>query len=80
MVMVQDPEEAEYDSMPSHAIRTGLADIVLPVEKMPPELMKYKEHPFFYSMTVDAAIRLFTEAAAYEEYVTPSSFLAGYRL
>jgi two-component system CheB/CheR fusion protein len=53
MVMVQDPEEAEYDSMPSHAIRTGLADIVLPVEKMPPELMKYKEHPFLFAEEVE---------------------------
>lgn len=31
MVLVQDPAEAEYDSMPRSAIATGVADFVLPV-------------------------------------------------
>ena len=41
MVMVQDPETAKFDSMPRSAIATGLAEFVLPVEKMPEQLVKY---------------------------------------
>ncbi len=41
MCMVQDPETARYDGMPRSAIMTGLADYVVPVEKMPDELQAY---------------------------------------
>ncbi len=34
MVMAQDPETAEHNTMPRQAIATGLVDYVLPVEKM----------------------------------------------
>jgi len=33
-VLVQDPNEAEYDGMPQSAIATGLADFVVPVAQM----------------------------------------------
>ena len=39
--MVQDPETAAYDGMPKSAISTGLADYVLPVEKMPARMIEY---------------------------------------
>ncbi len=35
LVIVQDPNEAEYDGMPQSAIATGLADLVLPVAEIP---------------------------------------------
>jgi two-component system, chemotaxis family, CheB/CheR fusion protein len=35
MVIVQDPETAEFDGMPRNAIATGLADLILPIEEMP---------------------------------------------
>ena len=38
---VQDPATAKYDGMPSSAVQSGLATYVLPVEKMPDELMSY---------------------------------------
>lgn len=44
MVMVQDEKSAKYDGMPRSAIATGLADYILPVEKMPDQLIKYTEH------------------------------------
>lgn len=44
MAMVQEPSTAEYARMPQSAIATGLADFVLPVEKMPEELTKYVQH------------------------------------
>jgi two-component system, chemotaxis family, CheB/CheR fusion protein len=46
MVMVQDPEQAQYDSMVMSAIETGLADYVLPAEKMPKELIGYIKQPY----------------------------------
>jgi two-component system CheB/CheR fusion protein len=47
MCLVQDPEEAEYDGMPRSAINTGLADFILPVEKMGTELLRYLRHCSF---------------------------------
>lgn len=44
MAMVQDPNTAEYPRMPESAIATGLADYVLPVERMPEALIKYIQH------------------------------------
>ncbi len=41
MVMVQDPKSAKFDGMPTSAIRTGLADYILPPEEMPVQLIKY---------------------------------------
>jgi two-component system, chemotaxis family, CheB/CheR fusion protein len=34
IILVQDPEEAEYGSMPRSAIATGLADFILPVREI----------------------------------------------
>jgi two-component system CheB/CheR fusion protein len=41
MVMVQDPKSAKFDGMPVSAIKTGLADFILPPEEMPEQLIKY---------------------------------------
>ena len=41
MIMVQDPATAKYDGMPRSAVDTGLADYILPVEKMPGQLINY---------------------------------------
>ena len=46
MAMVQDPESAKYAGMPSSAIATGLVDFILPVEKIPEELVRYVQHPY----------------------------------
>jgi two-component system CheB/CheR fusion protein len=46
MVMVQDEESAKFDGMPKSAIATGLADYILPPERMPPELLKFINHPY----------------------------------
>jgi chemotaxis methyl-accepting protein methylase len=35
LVIVQDPTEAEHDSMPRHTIATGMVDVVLPVAELP---------------------------------------------
>ena len=45
MVIVQDPETAEFDGMPRSAVNTGLADVVLPVEKISEVLGQLAAHP-----------------------------------
>jgi two-component system CheB/CheR fusion protein len=39
IILVQDPSEAEYSSMPRHAIATGVADFVLPVRDLAKRLV-----------------------------------------
>jgi two-component system CheB/CheR fusion protein len=46
MAMVQDPATAEHEHMPQSAVATGLADYVLPAEKMPQALVKYVRHAY----------------------------------
>ena len=46
IVMVQDPNSAEFDSMPRSAIATGLVDYVLAPAEMPPRLITYAKHAF----------------------------------
>ena len=41
VTFAQDPQDAEYDSMPRSAIATGLVDFVLPVAAMPDQLLAY---------------------------------------
>ena len=45
VVIVQDPETAEFDGMPRSSINTGLADLVLPVEKISEVLGQLAAHP-----------------------------------
>jgi two-component system, chemotaxis family, CheB/CheR fusion protein len=42
LVLAQDPDEAEHDSMPRSAIATGLVDVVLPVREMAVQLVELK--------------------------------------
>jgi two-component system, chemotaxis family, CheB/CheR fusion protein len=44
LTIVQDPNEAEHDSMPVTAISTGMVDWVLPVEKMAPKLLEFVQN------------------------------------
>ena len=46
LVIVQDPEEAEYDGMPRSAIATGAVDLVLPLAKIPEALASYGGHRY----------------------------------
>ncbi|HEY6802745.1 MAG TPA: PAS domain S-box protein [Pyrinomonadaceae bacterium] len=40
LAFAQDPQEAEHDSMPNHAIESGLVDFVLRVAQMPEKLVE----------------------------------------
>ena len=41
VVLVQDPNDAEYDGMPQSAIATGLADYILPVAEIPETILRF---------------------------------------
>jgi two-component system CheB/CheR fusion protein len=45
MAMAQDPETAEYRSMPEASIKSAMVDYVLPPEEMPAKLIQYLNHP-----------------------------------
>ncbi len=44
MVIVQDPETAKYDGMPTSAISTGIVDAVLAIKDMPIKLMRFAKN------------------------------------
>jgi two-component system CheB/CheR fusion protein len=44
LVMVQDPDEADYDGMPRSAIAGGQADFVLPVDEIPGKIIMYRDN------------------------------------
>ncbi|QKK25263.1 chemotaxis protein CheB [Rhizobium hidalgonense] len=46
MSLVQAPETAEFDGMPRSAILAGMADHVLPPEKMPEALLAFIKHGY----------------------------------
>lgn len=41
LVMVQDESSAQYNGMPQNAIKTGVADYILPPGEMPAQLIQY---------------------------------------
>ena len=44
ITLVQDPATAKYDGMPGSAIQAGYATYILPVEKMPEQLLNNTRH------------------------------------
>ena len=48
MIMVQEPDEAQFDGMPKSAINTGLVDYVLPVKEMGVELSNFLAAPSIF--------------------------------
>ncbi|MGH7847669.1 MAG: chemotaxis protein CheB, partial [Candidatus Binatia bacterium] len=46
MIIAQDPETAQFDSMVRSAIATGLVDYVLPAAEMPGALIKYAQQSY----------------------------------
>ncbi|MCE7985329.1 MAG: PAS domain S-box protein [Caldilinea sp. CFX5] len=53
LLLVQAPEEAEYDSMPRSAIATGLVDIVAPAAQLATQLVAAKQTRASIQLPVD---------------------------
>ncbi|MGD0397292.1 MAG: chemotaxis protein CheB [Syntrophobacteraceae bacterium] len=64
MTIVQDPESAKYDGMPRSAIEAGLADHILPVKRIPRELLSYVRQPY-----IKPSGKLQTEEKQFAGYV-----------
>jgi two-component system, chemotaxis family, CheB/CheR fusion protein len=64
IAMVQDPASAKYDGMPKSAIATGIVDFILPVEKLPIELIKYIKAPY-----IAATKKIKTADENFKEYI-----------
>jgi len=47
IVIAQDPETAEFPSMPRTVIHAGYADYVAPPEAIPEMLLNYSRHPYY---------------------------------
>jgi two-component system, chemotaxis family, CheB/CheR fusion protein len=41
LTIAQDPQEAEFDSMPRSAIATGMIDLVLPLRRIPEQIVRF---------------------------------------
>ena len=52
IVIVQDPMTAQFDGMPNSAVSSGFADMILPPDMIPEEMMEYvREAPLLRSFT-----------------------------
>ncbi len=49
MTMAHEPDSAKYSGMPSSAIATGFVDYILPVERLPQQLLAYTQGPYLAS-------------------------------
>ncbi len=54
LILVQEPREAAYDSMPRAAIATGLADVVLPVRELVEKLVRLRQQPIHLPLDPEA--------------------------
>lgn len=66
IAFAQDPQEAEYDAMPRHAITSGVIDFVLPVSAMPAHLLAIWRNSEQISLPVGADIAAVDEREAAE--------------
>ncbi len=53
MVIVQDPNDAQYDGMPQSALGTGMVDVVLPLSEIPAKLLALAESLQKVTLPVD---------------------------
>jgi two-component system CheB/CheR fusion protein len=52
IIIVQDPNEAEFDGMPQSAIATGMVDMILPITDIPQAILRFHHtHPNLPAVT-----------------------------
>lgn len=67
MAMVQDPETAQYPSMPKSSIATNLVDYIASPEEMPVKLIRYLKHPAINEDASEQAISDSKNTHAYQK-------------
>lgn len=56
LCIAQDPTTAKFDSMPRHAIASGLVDLVLTPGDMPEALLRYARHSYVHAKRPEMAV------------------------
>lgn len=67
ITLAQDPQDAEYDSMPRNAINTGVIDFVLPAAAMPAQIITVCRNASHIALPPDTAEARVDEHRATEE-------------
>ena len=67
ITLVQDPLDAQYDTMPRNAINTGVIDFVLPASKMPEQLLTVWRNASQIKLPAEAEPSVTDETKAAEE-------------
>ncbi len=57
IVLIQEPSDAKYDSMPRNAMDSTLADIVAPANELPVKLFEYLKHTHVVALDTDIEIK-----------------------
>lgn len=55
IIIVQEPQEAEYNDMPHASLDTGLVDYILPVRDIPAQILQYRDHMLAAQAETDKA-------------------------
>ncbi|MFC4871973.1 CheR family methyltransferase [Negadavirga shengliensis] len=74
VVIAQDPETAQFDTMPSNVISAGIVDSVLAPELMMDEIINYREHNILISQFKDSNETLLKELLDLINEHTPLDF------
>jgi two-component system CheB/CheR fusion protein len=69
VTMVEDPQAAKYDGMPSSAIASGLVDYVLAPAEMPKQLVAYAKLPYLLGRIVAAELPVVPELSMQKIFV-----------
>ncbi|WP_188149724.1 chemotaxis protein CheB [Teredinibacter waterburyi] len=67
LVVVQEPEDAKFDGMPTSAIRTGLVDVVVPIDQIPARIIKFISHPLVSGEQTSLSDQLETAESALQD-------------
>ncbi len=71
LVVAQDPDEASHPRMPNSVIEAGMADLVLPVDQIPDEILRYAGHPFIQSLKNQHAEETEETEENYQKQIQP---------
>lgn len=70
ITIVQDPNTAEYRSMPASAVTAGVADYVLPVGEIAKEIARLAKHPYVKHPVPEEEIEQVPDQGALEEILS----------
>ncbi len=78
IVIVQDPDEAEYSDMPRNSLATGLVDCVLPVSEIPAKIIAYRNQLGKAQIAIEADARPETDEQVLRDILTQLRMRTGH--